>query len=114
MLTPRLFKALCDPSRLAILARLAEACAPCTVSEIAKCCPINLSVVSRHLAQLRDAGVLCAEKRGKEVRYAVRARELAETLRAIADALEHCCPAPVRSTQASTRNRGREPASQGE
>jgi ArsR family transcriptional regulator, arsenate/arsenite/antimonite-responsive transcriptional repressor len=91
VLSPKLFKALCDPNRIAILVRLAETCGPCTVSQVAGCCPVDLSVVSRHLAQLRDAGILHAEKRGKEVHYSFRARELVSTLRAIADAIERCC-----------------------
>ncbi len=91
VLSPRFFKALCDPNRLAILVRLAESCAPCTVGQIAAGCPVNLSVVSRHLAQLRDAGVLQAERRGREVHYALRTEALVSTLRAIADALERCC-----------------------
>jgi ArsR family transcriptional regulator, arsenate/arsenite/antimonite-responsive transcriptional repressor len=96
LLSPKLFKALCDPNRISILVRLAECCSPCTVSEIAGCCPINLSVVSRHLAQLREAGILLAQKRGKEVRYSLRSQELVQTLRSIADAIERCCAGPAR------------------
>lgn len=92
LLSPGLFKALCDPNRLLILCRLGESRAPRTVSQIAACCPVDVSVVSRHLAMLREAGILHAEKRGKEVYYAVRAAALARTLRAIADAVEACCP----------------------
>jgi DNA-binding transcriptional ArsR family regulator len=113
-LSPKLFKALCDPTRVALLVRVAESCAPCTVSEAAECCPINLSVVSRHLAQLRDAGILQAERRGKQVFYSARASELVRTLRAIADALERCCPGPEtdrRSTRSETS--GRKPAKEG-
>ncbi len=95
LLAPKLFKALCDPNRVAILVRLAEACVPRAVSEVAECCTVDLSVVSRHLAQLRDAGILQAERRGKEVLYSVRVGELVRTLRAIADALERCCPLPA-------------------
>ena len=90
LLEPRFFKALCDPNRIAILARLAQCCAPRTVSQIAECCPVDLSVVSRHLAMLRDAGVLDAHKRGKEVYYTVRFSKLVSTLRALADGLEAC------------------------
>lgn len=89
---PGLFKALCDPNRIAILARLARLGRPCTVTKVAECCPVNISVVSRHLGLLRDAGVLEAEKRGKEVYYTVRYTQLAATLRAVADAIETCCP----------------------
>ena len=88
----RLFRALCDPNRLVILARLAEQGAPATVSEVAATLPIDLSVVSRHLAMLRDAGILEAEKRGKEVYYSVRLGWLVGTLRGTADALAKCCP----------------------
>ena len=92
LLEARFFKALCDPSRIALLIRLAGCCEPSTVSETAKCCPTDISVVSRHLAMLREAGIVEAKKRGKEVYYTVRYSELAATLRAMADAIEACCP----------------------
>ena len=113
VLSPKLFKALCDPNRLAILVRVAESCAPATVSQIAECCPVNLSVVSRHLAQLREAGVLSAEKRGKEVYYSARAEELVRTLRAIADALERCCGRTAASGGRPAQTTGRTPAKEG-
>lgn len=87
-----LFRALADANRVALLARLADCGRPCTVGEIACCVPIDLSVVSRHLRQLRDAGVLHAERCGKEVYYEVKYGELVRTLRAMADAIETCCP----------------------
>lgn len=92
LLSPRFFKALCDPNRIALLCRLAEGRAPRSVSEMATCCPVDLSVVSRHLAMLRDAGILEATRQGKEVHYRVRVSAVARTLRAVADALEACCP----------------------
>ncbi len=92
LLTPQLFRALCDPNRLTILARLAESCGELSVSQVARCCPIDISVVSRHLATLRDAGILRSTRRGKEVFYSVRAEALVTTLRAIADEIERCCP----------------------
>jgi ArsR family transcriptional regulator len=88
----RLFRALGDPTRIAILVRLAEACDPRTVSEIAAESPVDTSVVSRHLAALKEAGIVAAERRGKEVHYQVRYQALAETLRTMAAALENCCP----------------------
>lgn len=93
-LNHRFFKALCDPNRGAILAQLAECCGPRTVSDIAKRHPIDVSVVSRHLAILRDAGILEAEKQGKEVRYSVRFHDLAVTLRTMAGEIEACCGDP--------------------
>jgi len=91
-LEPGLFKALSDPTRLTILSSLALSPEPQTVSEVAGCCPIDLSVVSRHLGMLRDAGVVEAEKRGRQVFYRVRYTELASLLRRMADAIEACCP----------------------
>ena len=92
LLTPRLFKALCDPSRIAIISTLSTCCAPLTVSQVAESLPIDLSVVSRHLATLRDAGILLARKNGKEVHYSLSTRTLIQDLRSIADAFEACCP----------------------
>ncbi len=93
LLEPRFFKALGDPNRIALLSRLSKCRRPCGVSELVACCCVDTSVVSRHLALLRDAGILRAEKRGKEVYYSVRCEEVVRTLRRIADALEACCPA---------------------
>jgi ArsR family transcriptional regulator, arsenate/arsenite/antimonite-responsive transcriptional repressor len=91
-LDPRLFKALSDRTRVEILARLASGCAARSVSEVAAGMPVDLSVVSRHLAQLREAGIVTSCRRGKEVSYSVLYPELVRTLRDLADALERCCP----------------------
>jgi len=94
LLEPEFFRALCDPSRLAVLARTAVRGGAATVSEIADGLPVSLSVVSRHLGTLRRAGILEAGRTGKEVRYRVRYAVLVQTLRQIADAVEACCAPP--------------------
>ena len=86
------FKALGDPNRIALAARLAVCGRPAKVSEIACCLPIDLSVVSRHLRQLKDAGILDCEKRGKEVLYSVQYQSITRLLRGLADAMDDCCP----------------------
>lgn len=86
------FKALGDPNRIALMARLATCCDSKTVSELSDCCPTDLSVVSRHLATLREAGIVESEKRGREVFYRLRYDQLAKSLRQMADAIEQCCP----------------------
>jgi DNA-binding transcriptional ArsR family regulator len=91
---PAFFKALADPNRIALMARLASCCDARTVSELSDCCPTDLSVVSRHLATLRDAGIVEAEKRGREVFYRLRYDRLANSLRGMADAIEACCAGP--------------------
>jgi DNA-binding transcriptional ArsR family regulator len=59
--------------------------------------------VSRHLAMLRDAGILNAEKKGKSVFYFVSYSALVGFLRSIADAIEACCPNDI-SDKKETRN----------
>ncbi len=91
----RFFKALAEPNRVSILSRLAAACGPQTVGDVADCCTIDMSVVSRHLATLREAGIVVAEKRGRKVHYSVRYEEVVRTLRVLADAIEDCCVSPA-------------------
>jgi ArsR family transcriptional regulator len=62
------------------------------VSALACCCPVDLSVVSRHLSILREAGIVEAKRHGKEVHYEVRYDVLARTFREIGQAIEQCCP----------------------
>jgi DNA-binding transcriptional ArsR family regulator len=92
LLDPPFFRALGDPNRLRLLTRLAGCCEPPTVTELSACCPVNISVVSRHLAILREAGIVEAERSGREVRYRVRFDVLSRTFRQIADAIDNCCP----------------------
>jgi DNA-binding transcriptional ArsR family regulator len=88
VLSHQLFRALGDPTRVRLLDLLAERCRACSVSELADCLDVDLSVVSRHLALLRAAGVLRATKTGRNVLYEMQFDALAETLRGIADTLE--------------------------
>ncbi len=92
LLSPKLFKALSAPSRIHLLLQLADCGRPCTVSELADCLQVDVSVVSRHLAALREADILSVEKRGKHVYYSVRYGQVAQTLRGLADAIDACCP----------------------
>ena len=92
LLSSKFFKAMGDPNRIAILCLLGSRCVPLTVREIAEHLPVDVSVVSRHLGILRDAGILIARKKGKEVRYSINTLNLITNLRNIADAFEACCP----------------------
>lgn len=58
------------------------------MNDIKTCCDVDLSVVSRHLTVLKDAGVLSAEKKGKEVFYSLNGPELAGLLRKLADQID--------------------------
>lgn len=56
----RTFSALADPTRRALLARLAEG--PATVNELAAPFQLTLPTVSRHLKVLEEAGLLRKER----------------------------------------------------
>jgi DNA-binding transcriptional ArsR family regulator len=57
------FAALADPTRRAIVARLAQGDA--TVGELAEPFRISLPAISRHLKVLEDAALISNERRGK-------------------------------------------------
>jgi ArsR family transcriptional regulator len=87
-----LFKALGDPTRLHLLTCLAGCCRACSVSEVAACCEVDMSVVSRHLAQLEAAGVLTSQKKGKSVLYTVAYGPLSQALARLSQAVSACDP----------------------
>ena len=93
LLDPSLFKALSDPTRTKLLTCLVKCSRPCSVTEVADCCHVDFSVVSRHLALLEKAGLLTATKEGRTVSYTVQYASLCRTLRNLASAIEECCPA---------------------
>jgi len=93
LLDPELFKSLCDPTRARLLGCLIKCGRACSVTEVAECCSVDLSVVSRHLQMLERAGILVSAKTGRSVSYAVRYGHLCSTLRGLADAIEQNCPA---------------------
>lgn len=90
LLDPEFFRALCDPTRLRLFSCLAKCGRACSVSEVAECCAVDLSVVSRHLRLLESAGILASTKSGRVVSYEVRYGEVATTLRRLADAIAQC------------------------
>ena len=100
-----LFKALADPNRLRILSSLCQCREPQSVSELGDCCDVDLSVLSRHLKQLRHAGIVSAEKQSRHVLYTANAPELAKIFRKLAGALENCacCQGSSNPNQKGTR-----------
>ncbi len=92
LLAVELFRALSDPTRNKLLSCLAKCGRACSVSEIAECCKVDLSVVSRHLSMLANAGILSSSKEGRTVFYSVRYKEVTLLLRNLAHAFESCCP----------------------
>lgn len=51
---------------------------PKNVTELIKNCGLAQSAVSQHLSKLRLAGIVTAEKRGKEIYYTLKKRKAAE------------------------------------
>ena len=64
----RLFQALADPTRLAIVRELGGAPEVCAC-DFTTCCDVRQPTVSHHLRILREAGVIEAERRGTSIFY---------------------------------------------
>ena len=71
-----IFSALADPTRRAILARLAEGDA--TVLELAEPFSISLPAISRHLKVLEHAGLITRSRSAQWVSSSLRAEPLRE------------------------------------
>jgi ArsR family transcriptional regulator len=84
------FAAAADPTRLRLLACLAKCGRACSVSEMAECCDVDFSVVSRHLAILKRGGWVQGVRNGRNVAYAVNYRDLAAFFQKLARELEAC------------------------
>ena len=69
------FVALADPSRREVIGVLA-ARGTATATAVAEELEITRQAVAKHLATLRDAGLVEAERAGREVRYRLRAGPL--------------------------------------
>ena len=71
----QLFAALADPTRRAILLAVAER-GPVTATSLADGLPVTRQAVAKHLAQLRGAGLVAAERTGRETRFTAVTRPL--------------------------------------
>ena len=72
----RVLGAIADPTRRAILARLAESDA--RVTELASAFPISLNSVSKHVRKLEAAGLVRRDVRGREHVLSLNAAPLAQ------------------------------------
>jgi DNA-binding transcriptional ArsR family regulator len=76
------FRAIADPTRRAILARLRAG--PVAVNALAAAFEQSRPAISKHLRVLREAGLVTEERRGRERLYRLRP----ESLREVADWLQ--------------------------
>lgn len=67
MASDNIFRALSDPTRRQILRMLKDG--PKTSGEIADAFPSSWATISRHLALLREAQLVVAERSGQEIHY---------------------------------------------
>jgi len=76
--TAQVLKALGHPSRLLLVDRLAGG--ECCVCELTALVGADVSTVSRHLAVLREAGIVADERRGAQVFYRLVAADALEVV----------------------------------
>ena len=69
----KIIKAMAHPTRLFIVDELARSRPRC-VCELTEMIGADMSTVSRHLAMLKNAGIIEDEKRGAQVYYRLRVR----------------------------------------
>jgi ArsR family transcriptional regulator len=92
----RLFQALGDPSRLAILRQLAASAGVCAC-DFTDCCDVAQPTVSHHLKVLREAGWVRSERQGSNIYYYLRT-EAIERFQAIAGELAPAFGLPATRT----------------
>ena len=83
----KVIKALAHPARLQIVDELAERGERC-VCELTELVGTDMSTVSRHLSQLRNAGLVVDEKRGTMVYYRLRVKCLTSFFSCVESVLE--------------------------
>ena len=93
------FRALADPTRVAIVNRLASR-EPCCVCDLTVTFELSQPTVSHHLRVLRESGLVEAERRGTFAYYAL-ADDAVERLRGL------FVPSDAASTEAKEPSAGR-------
>ncbi len=78
------FAALADPTRRAVLQAVARADSR-TATELAAAMPVSRQALVKHLQQLADAGLVTAERRGRERRYRITPAPLTDAMAWMAD-----------------------------
>ncbi|HTS53775.1 MAG TPA: metalloregulator ArsR/SmtB family transcription factor [Burkholderiales bacterium] len=80
----RVFTALGEQYRQRILLMF-ERGEELTIKDVADACPLSRTAISHHIRVLREAGILRAEKRGKEVFLSIDTGRVLDSLDAVRD-----------------------------
>ena len=83
-----LLKALADPTRLAMVWCLRQAAGPVCICDFTACFDLGQPTISHHMAKLRTAGLVQAERRGIWMYYRLRG-DLSPAAARLIDALAH-------------------------
>jgi ArsR family transcriptional regulator, arsenate/arsenite/antimonite-responsive transcriptional repressor len=89
-LTVERFRALGDPTRLGVVRALASGTR--CVCELREHLDVPPSLLSHHLAVLREAGLVTARRRGRWIDYCLDAEALAATLDGVLPGLAEAAP----------------------
>lgn len=91
----RFFKTLAEPVRIQILSYLMKN-GRSDIASITENMPQDRSVVSRHLNQMQEVGMLCCEKETRHMYYSINAQtsveKLEKFLTQIKKSISACCP----------------------
>lgn len=82
-----LMKALADRHRLQMLASLWKANGPICICDFTAGLDLSQSTISHHMAKLKDAGLIDAEKRGIWIYYRLRDKMPTETRKLLSELL---------------------------
>jgi DNA-binding transcriptional ArsR family regulator len=94
----RLFRAIGEPSRLRLLARLAQG--EMCVTELASSEQESLSTISQRLRVLRSENLIIRRRRGKHINYALADQHVMELIfNALAHATERPASVPTQQTE---------------
>lgn len=95
ILEASLFRALCEPGRIEIV-RLLLARGRSDLGSLAAELPQDISVVSRHLAVLHEAGIVLRQREGRHVHFEIDGptliRRFEEILERLRGTVPLCCP----------------------
>lgn len=84
----KIIKAMAHPTRLFIVDELGRSDERC-VCELTEMIGVDMSTVSRHLAMLKNAGIIEDQKRGSQVYYSLRCRCVLDFVECVESVMKH-------------------------